>query len=252
MTIRSESLPVLCDGVRLNGGISIPDDPKGAVLLLHGIPTVQSPDPDDLGYPGFAARCAEEGWAAAWVDMRGVRGSKGFFSIEGWVRDARSAFDALRSTEGLHGLPTAIVGSSAGGAVACEVTARSMGGHALVMLAAPARWSPMAGDAESGIRWITGRAGLALSEETLADPTSWVAEFEAIEAETSIAKVKVPTLIVHGTADDVVPVEHARLLAERAPRAELVILDGASHQLRRDENALEIVFDWLDRNLRTR
>ena len=249
---RSASLPVLCDGGRLNGGIQIPEDPKGALLLLHGIPTIQEPDPTDEGYPGFAARCAYEGWAAAWVDMRGVRGSKGYFSIEGWVRDARAAFDALRSTEGIQGLPTAIVGSSAGGAVACEVTARSQGGQALVMLAAPARWSLMAGDAQAGIRWITGRAGMPLSEETLADPSSWVAEFETIEAESSIVKVKVPTLIVHGTADDVVPVEHARLLAERAPRAELLVLDGAGHSLRRDETALEHVFGWLERHLAVR
>lgn len=249
---RSASLPVLCDGVRLNGGITLPEDPKGALLLLHGIPSVQPSDPDDRGYPGFAERCAKEGWAAAWVDMRAVRGSKGFFSLEGWIRDARAAFDALRSSQDLQDVPNAIVGSSAGGAVACEVTARGNGGQALVMLAAPARWSLMAGDAQAGIRWITGRAGMALSEETLADPSSWVAEFESIEAESSIVRVKVPTLIVHGTADDVVPVEHARMLAERAPRAEVRIVEGAGHQLRRDETALGILFDWLDRHLAAR
>jgi pimeloyl-ACP methyl ester carboxylesterase len=38
-----------------------------------------------------------------------------------------------------------------------------------------------------------------------------------------------PTLVLHGSEDRVVPVANARLLAERIPRAELVVLEGAGH-----------------------
>lgn len=222
------------------------------MLLLHGIPSIGPPDPGDPGYPGLTQRFAEQGWAAAWVDMRAVRGSKGFFSIEGWVRDARAVIDAVRSAEGLQGLPLAVVGSSAGGAVACEVVARGAPVDALVLLAAPAAWVGYATDPHSGSRRITEEAGMALAEEVLADPTAWMAEFESVTAERSIVKVRVPTLIVHGTSDDVVPVDHARRLADRAPRAEARIIDGGGHQLRREEPVLELVFDWLDRNLARR
>ena len=242
-------LAVLCDGVRLAGGICIPDEPKGAVLLLHGIPSVMPPDPDDKGYPGLAEDFADMGWAAAWVDMRATRGSKGFFSIEGWVRDARAALDAVRSTEGVEGLELALVGSSAGGAVSCELAERGAPVDALVMLAAPAMWSFLAQDAKRGVARLRSDSGMALSDEVVADPTEWHAEFERVSPERSIHAVKVPTLIVHGTADDVVPVEHARRLAERAPRAQLEIIDGATHHLRKDERALAIVHDWLDRTL---
>jgi pimeloyl-ACP methyl ester carboxylesterase len=117
------------------------------------------------------------------------------------------------------------------------------------MLAAPAAWVGYATDPRIGVRRITEEAGMALSEVVHADPGAWMAEFETVTAERSIVKVKVPTLIVHGTADDVVPVDHARRLAERAPRAEVRIIEGGGHQLRREEAAREIVFDWLDRTL---
>ena len=243
-------LAIVCDGVRLAGGIVVPDDPKGAVVLFHGIPSVAPPEPGDTGYPGFADRFAEEGWAAAWVDMRAVRASKGHFSIEGWVRDARTTIDAVRSTEGVHGLPLALIGSSAGGAVACEVVARGAPVDALAMLAAPAAWHHFGGsDPRAGVKRILQDSGMTLSEEVIAEPAQWAAEFDTVSPERSIVKVKVPTLIVHGTADDVVPVHHADLLRERAPRAEVRILEGSGHQLRREEVVLETLFDWLDRTL---
>lgn len=243
------SLAIVCDGVRLAGGVVIPDRPKGACVLLHGIPSVAAPDPTDTGYPGFADRLASEGWAAAWVDLRAVRGSKGTFSIEGWVRDARTTIDAVRSTEGVHGLPLALIGSSAGGAVACEVVARGAPVDALAMMAAPASWISYASDPAIGVRRITEEAGMALSDEVLEDPGPWMEEFSRVTPESSIVKVKIPILILHGTADDVVPVHHADRLGERSQRAEVRIIEGAGHQLRRDEAALEVLSDWLERTL---
>lgn len=242
-------LAIVCDGVRLAGGICIPDEPKGAVILLHGIPSIAPAEPNDTGYPGVARRFASEGWAAAWVDMRAVRGSKGFFSIEGWVRDARTTIDAVRSTEGIHGLPIALIGSSAGGAVACEVVARGAPVDALAMLAAPAVWTGYTTDPKVGVQRITQEAGMVLSDDVLDEPGPWMAEFGNVTTEKSLPKVKIPTLIVHGTADSVVPVQHAERLAERAQRAEVKIIEGSGHQLRKEEVALEIVFDWLDRVL---
>lgn len=250
--IEERALAIVCDGVRLSGGVCVPDDPKGAVILLHGIPSVAPPEPGDTGYPGVSKHFAEQGWAAAWVDMRAVRASKGFFSIEGWVRDARAVVDAVLSSDGLQGLPLALIGSSAGGAVACEVVARGAPVDALAMLAAPATWQGYATDPRVGMRRITTETGMALAEDVEADPTAWMAEFETVTAERSIVKIKVPTLIVHGTDDDVVPVDHARRLAERAPRAEVRIIEGGGHQLRKEEPVLELVFDWLDRVLARR
>jgi alpha-beta hydrolase superfamily lysophospholipase len=243
-------LPVVCDGLRLSAGACVPEEPRGLVVLLHGIPSVNPPDPDDRGYPGLAERLAADGWAAAWADMRSVRQSPGFFSIEGWVRDARAVVDAARSLDGVGDLPVVLVGSSAGGAVSAEVVRRGAPVNALAMLAAPATWISFAGDPASGVRRVIDQAGMKLAPGVEKDPTGWAAEFDEVSAEDTIAHVKIPILIVHGSADDVVPVDHAYRLANKAPKADLRIIEGAHHQLRRIPEALDVLSAWLRQVLR--
>ena len=247
MTLEEHRLSIVCDGLRLAGGAYVPDEPRGTVVLLHGIPSAAAPDPDDEGYPGLARRFAAAGWAGAWAEMRGVRASQGHFSIEGWVRDARAVVDAARTLRGRARLPLALVGSSAGGCVSVEATKRGAPVDALALLAAPAAWVSFADDPAGAVRRITEEAGMPLDEDTLADPAAWAREFETVVTETSIVDVRVPVLIVHGTADDVVPVDHASRIAERARNAEVRILEGGAHQLRRDDRAIEAVLGWLER-----
>jgi alpha-beta hydrolase superfamily lysophospholipase len=238
-------LEVVSDGSSLDAGIEVPDAPRGVAVLLHGIPSVAPPDPGDTGYAGLARRFAERGWAAAWGDMRGVRRSPGYFSIEGWVRDALAIVDAARSAARTGG-PVVLVGSSAGGAVSTEAVRRGAPVDGLVLLAAPAAWLSFAADPAAGVVRVTSDAGMQLAPETLEDPSQWAAEFERVTTELSIAGLHVPALIVHGTADDVVPVDHANRIASAARGARLEILEGAGHQLRRDERAVELVLGWLD------
>jgi pimeloyl-ACP methyl ester carboxylesterase len=248
-TFAESRLPVIVDGLRLSGAAYVPDDARAMVLLLHGIPSINPPDPGDTGYPGLARRFAAEGFAAAWIDMRAARKSPGFFSIEGWVRDALAALYAATSLDGAQGLPVAIVGSSAGGAVAVEVAKRGASVKALCLLAAPAKWLSFAGDPAEALRRITAEAGMAVAPAVLEDPTQWAAEFESVQTETSIGQVGCPVLIVHGTEDDVVPVDHARRIADRSARSELRIIEGAGHQLRRQEQVVTMVFDFLRRQI---
>jgi fermentation-respiration switch protein FrsA (DUF1100 family) len=239
-------LNVVCDGLELVCRALVHDTARGIIVLLHGIPSVSPPDPDDDGYPGFASRFYAKGWTSVWADMRGARDSPGHFSIEGWVRDVDAIVAAARD---LHDGPLVVAGSSAGGAVAVEAVARGTPADALVLLAAPAEWLSFAGDPAEGARRITEEAGMTLSPEAVADLDAWAEEFGRVTTVSSIALVGVPVLIVHGTADDVVPVAHAHTLAERAPGAELRIIDGASHQLRRDPRVFELVNDWVNRTL---
>ena len=55
--------------------------------------------------------------------------------------------------------------------------------------------------------------------------------------------IAVPTLLVHGTADRVVPASHARWLAERIDGAELLEVEGASHIS--VLSAAPTVLDWI-------
>jgi pimeloyl-ACP methyl ester carboxylesterase len=244
-----KALPLTCDGFKLKCGSAVPDEVKGIAVLLHGIPSISPPDPDDRGYPGLALDFAARSWAAVWADMRAVRESEGFFSIEGWVRDAEAVIAAACSLEVAAEVPLTLVGSSAGGAVSAEAVRRGAPVDALVLLAAPASWVSFAGDPHLGLKRITEEAGMRVAPEVLEDPIAWALEFEGVTTESSIREVHIPTLIMHGTADDVVPVDHAQRIADRAPQAELHVFEGGAHHLRRDPRALDVMFDWLDRTL---
>lgn len=47
----------------------------------------------------------------------------------------------------------------------------------------------------------------------------------------SLASIKVPTLVIHGSADPLVPIEGGRDTAESIPGAELLIIDGMGHDM---------------------
>jgi pimeloyl-ACP methyl ester carboxylesterase len=44
-----------------------------------------------------------------------------------------------------------------------------------------------------------------------------------------VSEISVPTLVIHGTADPMFPLEHGDALAEEIPGARLVVLEGAGH-----------------------
>jgi pimeloyl-ACP methyl ester carboxylesterase len=78
------------------------------------------------------------------------------------------------------------------------------------------------------------------------DPTEAAYEAQsaaagAFDASDRLADLDVPTLVMHGTADRVLPVENGRLLAEGIPDAELVTVAGGSHLffIERDERVTE-------------
>ena len=66
--------------------------------------------------------------------------------------------------------------------------------------------------------------------------------------------IKVPTLVIAGGADKIIPVENSRLLASRIPDAERIILDGMGHGffVEAAEEANKAIVDFLGRNRMTR
>jgi uncharacterized protein len=241
------AVTVTSDGLALPAGAALPAHRRGMVVALHGLPSTAPRAPDDDGYPGLGRRFAQRGWAALWVRMRAAAGAPGHFPLRGWVRDARAAVAAARRLE--PALPLALLGSSAGGAVSLQALVEGAPVDALVLLGTPAEWVSFAATPEAGLLRITRDAGMAVAPEVSADPSQWAAEFTGMVPEEAAARTGVPVLVVHGSDDEVVPVAHAHRLARRAPAAELRVLDGAPHQLRRLPEVVPLVVEWLERVL---
>jgi len=77
-------------------------------------------------------------------------------------------------------------------------------------------------------------------------------QWEAMQGWSSferLGQIRCPTLVLHGTEDRLVPVANARLLADRIPHAELVLLEGAGHLYHSEqpERADQAVLAFLDR-----
>jgi len=64
-----------------------------------------------------------------------------------------------------------------------------------------------------------------------------------------LKEIKVPTLIIHGDADQVSPVENARIMAERIPNTELVIFNNTGHLLvEAGDERYRVMVDFLRRH----
>jgi len=77
-------------------------------------------------------------------------------------------------------------------------------------------------------RIIDWRVESDASEAALARQAAAV---EAFDVSDRLGDIAAPALVLHGTADRVVPVENGRLLAEGLPNADYRELDGAPHLL---------------------
>jgi len=54
---------------------------------------------------------------------------------------------------------------------------------------------------------------------------------EAFETYDRLSEINIPTLILHGTEDKILPVENAKILAENIPSAELILFKNTGHGL---------------------
>ena len=60
-----------------------------------------------------------------------------------------------------------------------------------------------------------------------------------------LGRVTAPVLLLHGAADQLVPVAQARFLHAANPRARLVVVPGFGHELAYQPAAQQIELDWL-------
>lgn len=90
---------------------------------------------------------------------------------------------------------------------------------------------------------------LAFSLKHPIDPESFLKHSQAIASHDTydhLPHILAPTLVIAGDADRVVPVQNARILAERIPNAELVILKGAGHMLIEEAAQVDkLILDFL-------
>jgi acetyl esterase/lipase len=194
------------------------------VVLLHGgfwrtgwDRTLMTPLAIDLAVRGIAA------WN---VEYRRVGQEGGGWP--GTLEDVAAAVDRLGTVDEVDAARVVTCGHSAGGHLALWLAARPR--IPAGMPGADPAVTPVAAVAQAGVcdleRARHDDLGRGAVEGLLgpSDPTR-----DAAASPAALAPLGVPQLLVHGDADDIVPVSQSRDYASRDPDAELVEFAGVDH-----------------------
>lgn len=99
---------------------------------------------------------------------------------------------------------------------------------------------------------VTPDAGCMWDEPACPLSSAFVQDMAAIDSVVACAeRIAVPWLLVHGSRDDVVPMQDSQEIAARAPQARLVELPGADHVFSSAAAAemVEVVSTWVRQRL---
>lgn len=144
------------------------------------------------------------------------------------IEDLRAARDWIEGREDLSLLPAAIVGYSFGGLGAIVSLGRDPRWSAAATLAAPVGPLP-------AIEYYFRQRGLpgGILSRTLRGSIARVAgvDPDTLDARRHLREIDRPVLVIHGAADEVVPVSNAEALLGSAPpgRASLLVVERAGH-----------------------
>ena len=191
--------------------------------------------------------------AASVLDGRGIEQADVYgHSMGGYI----ALTLALRRPELVRSL--VLVGTGPGGpdhlmptaeTLAVWAAAYELSGEEAVRMSLPTTFPPGWAEEHPGEfdRWVAARLDPPTPRER------WLDQVRAVEgykdAGVEVERISVPALVIHGVLDRVVPVSNGRLLAERLPRAELVVLPEAGHAPMLEQPAAfsSIVCGFLDR-----
>jgi uncharacterized protein len=192
------------DGLHLGAWYVPPSRRNVVVLVANGNAGDRS-----LRAP-LATALAREGLGVLLFDYRGYGGNEGHPTEEGLALDVRSAHRFLTEEEGISSDQLLYYGESLGAAVAVELATEHPPGGLLLR-------SPFTDLAEVGKVHYPFLPVSALL-------------WDRYPVRDGIARVDVPTVVVYGTDDSIVPPDQSRTVAEEARGPTTVIeVEGAGH-----------------------
>ena len=220
------------DGIRLNAKLDMPEncgDKCPLVIVIHGF----TGHMEERHIVGVAKTLNEAGFATLRVDMYGHGHSDGKFAdhtLYKWLTNALTVIDYARGLDFVTDLY--LCGHSQGGMT--------------VMLAGAMKHDVIKGLIPLSPAWMIpegARKGTLLGQDFDPDHIpdfipgwgdeglkgNYVSVAQTIHVEEAIDRFTGPVLIVHGEADEAVPVKYGIRAAERYRDCKLVLIPGDTH-----------------------
>lgn len=228
------------------------------VLLIHGFAGTPTSD--------FAALipqlCTHYSVLAPHLHGYGHSSHRSHYSITYYREDAA---DLVALLDALHLSHVLVLGFSDGAIVALLLAAlypARVAALAILGAQASINAQDVAGirhwllDTPLSEEWQTQLAQLHGDPYWRSLPQMYVEVQEALVAaggmllsDEDLARIRCPTLIMHGTRDRIVPVEYARILHERIPRSQLLLFDaGHAAHLKHERQFTEVIMNFFQEN----
>ncbi len=211
---------ITSDGLELTGHWREAGAGKPTIVWFHG-------NASSLAGSVYETRLlASKGYGLLLAPYRGYGGNPGEPSEQGFYRDGRSAMEFLE-IQSVPNTMTIVAGNSIGSGTAVQMASEFT--PAGLFLIAP----------------FTSLTDVA-SEALPIFPVQLIMRHR-FENARKISSLELPILILHGNADDVVPLTHGQNLAARNAEAEFIAFEGAGHDLSFWQEAQQAQLEWLER-----
>jgi len=180
-------------------------------------------------------------------NFRGCGDSGGNIDMKGWFHDLSAVAHKIYNTPGIDPDSIHCIGFSAGGAIAAKVASNEPYIRSLLLMATPYHFSDILPDDPELLREHFRQIGIIRDTDFPVDITRWYKDFLNLTPGRYLPFISPRMVgIVHGDSDETVPPGHADLMFESAvhPKKK-IMLEGATHQLRKDPRSFGIIRDWL-------
>ncbi len=232
-----ERISFSSQGQAVAGVFHLPDVKKpSCVIASHGLFSSK----DSEKYIALGDRFAQKGMAFLRFDFRGCGQSEGRISrstVSGRIEDLDMAIGFVRSHPRMIS-QIGLMGSSLGGYISLIKAAGEEDIRAVVTWATPFTLG--------GLEERKGEGEMAsLGKEFFRD-------IKTHDLTPALGKVD-SCLVIHGDRDELVPVEHARMIYERLNEPKkMEIIEGGDHRLTHQdhrERAFQITLEWFEKYL---
>ncbi len=223
-----------------------------AVIICHGFRS----DKNGESSQSLKKELDKHGISTLRFDFYGHGESDGAFEDVSVTEAADDAINAIAYLKNRGYKKTGLIGTSFGGIAAIIAASKSKDLFVLCLRCPVSDYwdKELQKRGEAGIREWKERGYVEYQDydgSKFRLKYSFIEDFNKNNAYEAAKKIKIPTIIVHGDADETVPVAQSRKLAKTIKSSRLEIIKGADHNFSREidfKKSISLVVDFIIKN----